>query len=337
MVTIFGEGDTDRVADPVGEERADPNSTLDATIFTITRFGDAEMNRIIPVGAFCIQPRHKQAVGGDHDLGVGGLHGKDHLVEIEITRNPGKLQSALDHSKRRVTESVHDPVAQRSVVGTDPHRDAALLTELHQWGEALANPFQFVIILRIGVVTDIELLGVGEVSRIDPHFFNPLDRLKRGIWLEVDVGDQGDVTAAPKQLLANALQVRCILHRRRGDPHHLAPNLSQTECLFDTGLGIHRVAGDHRLHPNGIGTTKGNSSHHHLSTHSTRVGEEVRHVGGRGPGSHCGVNRSAHGLIGAGDAAEAAGEEKVIVSEALSAPAADFRPMMRSPTSKKET
>ena len=205
MVAVLREGDTDRVANPVGEERTDPYSTLDATIFTIPCFGDTEMNRIIPIRPLLIESRHKQAVGGDHDLGVGGLHGKDHLVEIEITRDPGKLQSALDHSKGRVTESVHDPVAQGAVVGADPHRDAALLTELHERGEPFPDPLQLGGVFGVAVVAHIELLGVSEVTWIDPHLLHPLDGLHGCLRLEMNIGDQGDVTAAPKQLLANVL------------------------------------------------------------------------------------------------------------------------------------
>ena len=74
MDAVLGEGNTHRVADAVIEERANADGALDPAILAVASLRDTEMQRIIPVGAFFLQPISQQAVGGDHHLGVARLH-----------------------------------------------------------------------------------------------------------------------------------------------------------------------------------------------------------------------------------------------------------------------
>ena len=310
MMAVLGEGDADRVADSVGKQRPDADRALDPAILAITRLGDPEMDWVVPVRALRFQTRHQQPVRDDHDLGVGGLHREDHPVKIEVPGNPGKLQRALHHPERRVSEAVHDPVAQGAVVGTDPQRDTALLAEIDQRREALPDPVEFRRIFGIAVVADIELLGVCEVSGVDPHLLDPLRRLQRRLRFEMDVGDQWNMASRGIECGADVLETRGILHRRRGDPHHLASGLDQTKHLADTGFSLHGVAGDHRLDADRVRPSESQRTDHHLPRRTTTVGIEIRRI--RKWRSRClsGATRLAHGLAGA---AEVAGE-KVIVS-----------------------
>ena len=50
----------------------------------------------------------------------------------------------------------------------------------------------------------------------------------------------------------DVLQVGRVLHRRRGDAHDLAADGDQVERLLHAGGGVHRVAGDHGLHDDGM-------------------------------------------------------------------------------------
>ena len=68
-------------------------------------FGDAEVNRIIPVRPFLFQPRDEQAIALDHHLRVGRLHRELEVVEVVLARDAGKFQRALHHAERRVAES----------------------------------------------------------------------------------------------------------------------------------------------------------------------------------------------------------------------------------------
>ena len=47
---VLGERDADGVADAVGEERADADGALDAAVLAVAGLGDAEVERVIPVG-----------------------------------------------------------------------------------------------------------------------------------------------------------------------------------------------------------------------------------------------------------------------------------------------
>ena len=60
------------------------------------------------------------------------------------------------------------------------------------------------------------------------------------------------------------LQIGRIFDRRRGNSHHLATHRHQVERLLDRGLGIHRVAGNHRLHPDRIRAANAHFPDHHI-------------------------------------------------------------------------
>ena len=135
MNAIFRQRNANRVANPIGQQRTDPDRALDARIFSFARFGHAEMNWIIPVRPFLIQPGDEQAVGVDHHLRVARLHRENERVIIEIARNPREFERALHHAKGRVTVTIHNAIGKRAVVGADAHSDAALLAKIDKMGD----------------------------------------------------------------------------------------------------------------------------------------------------------------------------------------------------------
>src|SRR5436309_2411534 len=56
MRGIFGEGNADGIAQAIAQQGADADGALDAGIFAFARFGDAQVNRIIPIRAQLIEP-----------------------------------------------------------------------------------------------------------------------------------------------------------------------------------------------------------------------------------------------------------------------------------------
>src|SRR5690606_1178008 len=66
---VFGEGDADGVAEAVGEEGADADGGFDAAVFAGAGLGDAEVEGV--VHGFALHAFDEEAVGLDHDLGVG--------------------------------------------------------------------------------------------------------------------------------------------------------------------------------------------------------------------------------------------------------------------------
>src|SRR6202011_1278352 len=123
--------------------------------------------RIIPLRTRLQQAGHEQTVGSNHHLRIAGLHRKDQIMELEIARDSGKLQSALNHSKRCIPVLIHDPITQRTVIRADQQTDAALLAEPYQRNETFTDSVKFSAILLITVLLEGEFLGIGIVPRVN--------------------------------------------------------------------------------------------------------------------------------------------------------------------------
>ena len=87
----------------------------------------------------------------------------------------------------------------------------------------------------------------------------------------MDIGDYGHVAAALAQAFDDMLQIACILHCRRGDPDNLTAGLRQLDRLLDGRLGVHRIAGDHRLDTDRIVIANANVSNVHLARSAPMV------------------------------------------------------------------
>ena len=122
----------------------------------------------------------------------------------------------------------------------------------HQRRELLLDALQLGGVLLVGVFLDGEFLRVGVIAGIDADHLDPLRRFQRGFGLEMDVGDDRHEAAARAQFGDDVLQVRRVLHRRRGDADDLAADGDQVERLLHALGGVHRVAGEHGLHHDGM-------------------------------------------------------------------------------------
>ena len=252
---VFGERDADRVADAIGKEAADADGAFDPAVLAVAGFGDAEMNRVVPATLGAIQfveARDEQAVGLDHHLRVRRLHRENDVVVVEFAGNAGKFQRALDHAERRVAEAVHDAVAQAAVVRADAHRDAALFAKIHERRELFSNAPDLGGVFLVGVFANVKFFRVGEIARVDANFFNPLGGFQGGFGLEMDVCDEWDIAASFQKSGADAFQIARVFHGRSGDAHDFAAGFDESEGFANARVGIHRVAGEHRLNPNRI-------------------------------------------------------------------------------------
>ena len=202
---IFGERNANRVAEAVAEERADADRALNAAIFAFAGFGDTEMDRIIPVRAELVQAGDEQSIAFNGDLWVAGLHRKNETVVVVFARDAGELERALDHAERRITVTVHDPIAQRTMIGADAHRAIEFLAKLDQRREAFLDAREFRRVLVVRVLFDEEFLGIGVVARIHADLLNPLGRFYRGFGFEMNVRYNRNVAFPPAQLRDDVL------------------------------------------------------------------------------------------------------------------------------------
>ena len=239
--------------------------------------GFAARNRSHPTIFFILHPsafilcpllresRHEQSVGFDHHLRVARFHREHEVVVAEVAGDAGELERALDHAERGIAVTVHDAVAERAVVRADAHGAAVLLHEKDERREALADALQFGGVLRVGVFDDLEFLRVGVVAGVDADFLDPLRGLQRGLGFEMDVGHDRHAAAARAQPGDDVLEVRRVLHRRRGDADDFTPDRREIERLLDARRGVHGVAGDHRLHADGIAPADADGADAHLA------------------------------------------------------------------------
>ena len=190
---------------------------------------------------------------------------------IEVARDPRELERALHHAERRVAVAIHDAVRKRPVICANAHGDSARLAQLDKRRKPLADPIQLRRVLFVGVFADLEFFRVGVVARIDAHFLHPFCRFHRCVGLEMDVGDDRHIAAALAQTFDDVLEIARILHRRRGDADDLAAGVRQLHRLLDRRLGVHRVAGDHRLDANRIVSADADVSNLHLARGAAMV------------------------------------------------------------------
>ena len=92
------------------------------------------------------------------------------------------------------------------MVRPDAERAAQLFAAQDQGAEAFGDPLDLLVVLGVAVLADLELLFVGEVSRVHPNFFDGLGREHGGVRREMDVGDQGHPHLAAIELGADLSQ-----------------------------------------------------------------------------------------------------------------------------------
>ena len=154
--------------------------------------------------------------------------------------------------QRRVAVAIHDAVAQRAVVGADAQAAFQADAFQHERREFFLNALQLGGVLLVRVFLGRKFFRVGVVAGIDAHDFNPLHRFHRGFGLEMDVRHNRHETAAFMQFGDDVLQIRRVLHRRRGDADELAADGDEIERLLHAFGGVHRVAGEHGLLHDGM-------------------------------------------------------------------------------------
>ncbi len=254
------------------KEGADADGAFDAAILAVAGLCDAEVDGVIPIRAQFVQAGDQEAVGVDHHLRIAGLHREDEGVVIHLAGDAGELEGALDHAERRVAVTVHDAVGEGAVVGADAHGDAALLAKGDQRGKPLADAGKLGEVLLVGILDDLEFFRVGVVAGIDADFLDPARGFQGGLGLEMDVGDDGDLAALGAEAPDDVPQIGGILDRGGGDADDLAAYFHKGERLADAGLGVHGVAGQHGLEPDGMGSADANVPDHHLTGGPAGIG-----------------------------------------------------------------
>jgi hypothetical protein len=100
----------------------------------------------------------------------------------------------------------------------------------------------------------------------------------------MDVGNERDITARLAQTVADVLKVFGDDTRLRRHADDLTTRLSQSECLFHTGICITRVTGEHALHHYRCSAADLDLADHDRTRFTALVVVEVRTVAKQGGG-----------------------------------------------------
>ena len=222
----FGQRDADRVADAVREQRADSDGALDASLQSVARLGDAQMDRV--GHPLAIHRVGQQPVGGYHHARVARLHRDDDLIEPFAAADVQKLHRRGHHPLGRVAPLVEDALRERAVVDADAQRDASL---------AAAGDERF----QIAAVEAV-------VARIDAHLVDVLRRHGRRFGQEMDVGHDSRRVTVGAQLRYDVAQVFGFADSLRREAHDGCAGAGDALDLGDARRGVARVGVGHRLH-----------------------------------------------------------------------------------------
>mmetsp|Transcript_8626 Transcript_8626/g.24210 ORF Transcript_8626/g.24210 Transcript_8626/m.24210 type:complete len:641 (+) Transcript_8626:437-2359(+) len=249
---ILGEGNADRVAEAVGEEGSDADGRLHPAVLTLPGLRDAEVEGVVPV-----HPVHlggEEAVGLDHDEGVGRLHGEDEVVVVLGAADVGELEGRLDHAAGGVAVEGQDAAGQRAVVGTDAHAPVELLALLdegqHGLDEVLA--LRDVVGLRLVHLLLEVLPAVGEVAGVDPDLLDGVGNELGDDGLEVHVGAQRDVVPLLEQSLPDLGGGVGLPPPLDGDADQVEPLVGAPHHLLDGAVDVGRGGRGHGLPHDGM-------------------------------------------------------------------------------------
>ena len=136
------------------------------------------------------------------------------------------------------------------------------LTYLQEGYELSFYLFQFLSIFLIRIFEMLEgTTGIHIVSWVHTHLL-AIERCHIGhLGIEMHVGHQGCLITAFPQLLMDMLHVVGFPGALSGESDKLTTCLDDTDGLFHTRLGIHRIRGRHRLDTDGVIATHGNIAH----------------------------------------------------------------------------
>ena len=249
---ILGEGYADGVAEAIGEEGADADGRLHPSVLTLSGLGHAQVEGVVPV-----HPVHlggQEAVGLDHDEGVGRLHGEDEVVVVLGAADVGELDGRLDHAAGGVSVEGQDAARQRSVVGADPHAPVELLALLDEGEHGLDQVLALLDVVGLALVHLLlkVLPPVGKVARIDPNLLDGVGHQLRHDGLEVHVGAEGNVVPLLEQSLPNLGGGIGLALALDGDSHEIESLVGAAHHLLDGPVDVGRGGGRHGLPHDGM-------------------------------------------------------------------------------------
>jgi len=146
------------------------------------------------------------------------------------------------------------------MVGSNAHGPSKFTAAKHEGRKSLMEPFQFLLVLRVGILSDLELLAVRVVSRINPNLLNVLGGLHGGPGGKMNVRDEGGFVTGGAHFSYNRSKGLGRRDARGRYADDLTTCLGELQGLPDGCLDVQGVGGRHGLDADGVLSSNGQVS-----------------------------------------------------------------------------
>ena len=233
---IVGIGESDGIADALGEEVAERDDAADSAGFAGTGVGDAKVQRMVEAfGDFL--------VGVDGEEGIDGFGGDGDVVEISVVEDIEIFFEFGDHDGEQVAVlGVGEEAAE--------FLEAFLLVVAFDDGAFVDANADGDATFFAGVDDFFDMVAVVDIAGVETDFVHAgFDGLHRTLEMEMHVGDDRD--SAPLYLRENFLERLGVFAFRDGDADDVGAGCVQLVDFGDARVDVVGVTGGHRLHGDG--------------------------------------------------------------------------------------
>ena len=136
---IFREGNTDGVADAVGQQCSDAHSAFDAAVLAFAGFRDTEVEG--EVHPLTLHGFDQQTHALHHDHGVGGLDGDGDVEELLLHADTQKFHTTFHDAGRCVAVVAHNAIGKAAVIDADAQSGAVGFADVDEFFEARFEAF----------------------------------------------------------------------------------------------------------------------------------------------------------------------------------------------------
>ena len=268
---IFRQGNTNGIAQTIGEERTNTNCRFHASVFSFSRLGDTQMERIIPAETILLG--RQKTIRLHHNEWVTGFHGEYKVMEIQRTANIGKFNGGFHHTAGGISIKGQDPGGEGAVIGSDAHTTVQGFTLLYQRFQSFYQVGAFREVVFLGLINlFLKILAtIGEIARIDANLLHGISDHECHDGLKMHIRTKRNIIALLKESLPNfhtGVGLAFALHR---DADQIKALVGTAHDLLNGGVHVRRIGGGHGLSHNRMlraklnGTTAhgaGRAAHH---------------------------------------------------------------------------
>ena len=243
---IFGQGNANRICKAIEQECADTRGRLESSVGTRARFRDAHVERV-RLEAFLLDTCGEHAVGGNRHARVTALETQNDLIKMFGFAHGQVFHGAFHHAFHRVAVAVNHAGGERTVVHADADGASQALGLLDERREGLCDLLPALVERLVRLLVKRQNARIHEVARIDADLLDPLERLERGLRLEVDVGGNRHGAACSTHALHHLFEASGIRKGRGGNANQATAHLGKRQSLGHRLLDVLGLSCGHGL------------------------------------------------------------------------------------------